>query len=80
MERMAKPSTSRKSRSGPATRRPKPDVVHSSIYLPRAAWRALRKIAAETDSKVHDLVLNGVDAVLRRHGRPSIDELKGEEI
>jgi hypothetical protein len=61
-----------------APRRPneRPSVVHSSIYLPQPVYEALRKIAFEERAKIHDLVLEGIDAMLRRRGYPSIDSLK----
>lgn len=64
-------------RSRPAVPQPKKaDIVHTSIYLPRSAWRALREIAAKEDVKVHDLFIEGVDAILKRHGMASISEMK----
>ena len=44
------------------------DVVHSSIYVPKPAYRKLREIALARECKVHDLILDGIDAVLREHG------------
>jgi len=43
--------------------------------LPRLVWRALREIALEPNEKVHDLILDDIDSVLKRHGRPSVAEL-----
>lgn len=58
-----------------ASRKPRPDIVHTSIYLPKAVHRALREIAFTTDRKVHDLVLDGLNRVLQEHGKPSVAEL-----
>lgn len=55
-----------------AGRRATPDVVHTSIYLPRDAHQKLREIAFTTDRKVHDLIMEGVDQILRRHGHPPL--------
>jgi hypothetical protein len=63
--------------AAPAGRRPRPDVVHSSVYLPKRVHRHLREIAFTRDVKVHDLILEGIDEVLRRHGHPGVAELKG---
>jgi hypothetical protein len=51
-------------------------VVHSSPYLPEPVHEALRKIAFEERLKIHDVVLEGIDAALRRRGYPSIENLK----
>ncbi len=53
-----------------------PSIVHSSIYLPEPVYEALRKIAFDERLKIHDLVMEGIDLVLRRRGYPSIDGLK----
>jgi hypothetical protein len=51
-------------------------IVHSSLYLPEPVYEALRKIAFEERVKIHDLVLEGIDAALRRRGYPSVESLK----
>jgi hypothetical protein len=51
-------------------------VVHSSLYLPEPVHEALRKIAFDERLKIHDVVLEGIDAALRRRGYPSIENLK----
>jgi hypothetical protein len=50
--------------------------VHSSLYLPDAVYEALREIAFHERVKIHDLVMQGIDAVLKKRGYPSIDYLK----
>jgi hypothetical protein len=40
----------------PPPRQTRPDIVHSSIYVPKAAYRKLREIALGRECKVHDLV------------------------
>ena len=37
-----------------------------------AVKRALRRTAAELDIKTHDLVLEGIDLVLKKHGKTTI--------
>jgi hypothetical protein len=54
----------------------RPSVVHSSLYLPEPVYEALRKIAFDERLKIHDLVMEGIDAALRRRGYPSIESLK----
>ena len=51
-------------------------IIHSSIYLPEPVYEALRKIAFEERLKIHDIVLEGIEAALRRRGYPSVDSLK----
>jgi hypothetical protein len=41
------------------------------LYLPEPVYESLRKIAFEERLKIHDLVLEGIDAALRRRGYPS---------
>jgi hypothetical protein len=60
--------------SGAAQR---PRVVHSSLYLPGPVYEILRKIAFEERLKIHDLAIEGLDAVLRPRGYPSVENLKG---
>lgn len=61
----------------PAGRRARPEVVHTSLYLPREVHRRLREIAFTRDVKVHDVIMEGIDEVLRKHGHPSVGALKG---
>ena len=51
-------------------------LMHSSIYVPKPAYRKLREIALARECKVHDLILDGIDVVLREHGHPTTAELK----
>lgn len=69
----------RKARSSeaPSGARQRPPVVHSSLYLPEPVYEVLRKIAFEERLKIHDLAIEGLDAVLRRRGYPSVENLKG---
>jgi hypothetical protein len=54
----------------------RPAVVHSSLYLPEPVYEALRTIAFDERVKIHDLAIEGIDAVLRRRGLPAVDALK----
>lgn len=60
----------------PAGRRARPDVVHTSVYLPKEVHRRLREIAFTRDVKVHDVIMEGIDAALQKHGHPSVSSLK----
>jgi hypothetical protein len=54
----------------------RPAVIHSSLYLPAPVYEVLRKIAFDERAKIHDLVMQGIEAVLRKRGYPSVDDLK----
>jgi hypothetical protein len=60
----------------PAGRRPRPDIVHSSLYLPEPVYEALREVAFKERRKIHDIVMQGIDFALKKRGFPSIDDLK----
>ena len=64
----------------PPPRQTRPDIVHSSIYVPKVAYRKLREIALARECKVHDLVLDGIDSVLREHGHPTTAELRAKAL
>ena len=49
---------------------------NSNRYLPGPVYEALRKIAFEERLKIHDIVLEGIDAALRRRGYASVENLK----
>jgi hypothetical protein len=78
MAKRSHPTAGRRAGASGAARKPsdKPAIVHSSLYLPEAVYEALRKIAYDERLKIHDLVLEGIDAALRRRGYPSIESLK----
>jgi hypothetical protein len=58
---------------------PRPDVVHSSLYLPKPVYEALREAAFKERCKIHDLVMEGIGLALRKRGHPSIDALKARK-
>src|SRR5262249_4779978 len=60
----------------PAGRRPKPDIVHTSVYLPEAVYEALREAAFKERCKIHDLIMQGIGMALRKRGYPPLDDLK----
>ena len=64
-----------KAQDAPPGRKPRPDVVHSSVYLPEAVYEALREAAFKERVKIHDIVLEGIGAALKRRGYPSIEQL-----
>jgi hypothetical protein len=50
-------------------------VMRTSLYLPRAVHDVLREIAFHERLKIHDLLREGIDEVLRNRHYPSFDEL-----
>ena len=68
-------------RGTPATplgRRPRPDTKHTSIYLPEAAYEALRQVAFDERRKIHDVLIEGVELALRKRGYPALAEMKAK--
>lgn len=68
---------------GPSTEapapRPKPkgpDIVHTSLYVPKAAYRKLQEIALLQERKVHDIIMDGIDTVLGQHGHAPTERRK----
>jgi hypothetical protein len=59
-------------------RRPRPDIVHTSVYLHEAAYETLRRIAFDDRRKIHDLIMEGVGLVFRKRGYAPLDELKAK--
>ena len=78
MARRSTPTTRKRIGATSAARKPteRPSIVHSSLYLPEPVYEALRKIAFDERAKIHDIVLEGIDAALRRRGYPSVESLK----
>lgn len=59
-----------------AGRQPRPDIVHSSLYLPEAVYEALRETAFKERCKIHDVVLEGIGLALRKRGYEPMEQLK----
>jgi hypothetical protein len=53
-----------------------PDIVHTSIYVPKAAYRKLQEIALVQERKVHDIIMDGIDTVLGQHGHAPTERRK----
>src|SRR5215813_3671142 len=55
----------------PAGRWPPSDIKHTSVYLPEAAYEALRQVAFDERRKIHDLLVEGVELIQirRKHRR-----------
>ena len=44
------------------------DVQHTSVYIPIPAYDRLREIAFTERKKVHDLIMEGLDKVIKSRG------------
>ncbi|MCB8835816.1 hypothetical protein [Aurantimonas sp. VKM B-3413] len=55
------------------------EVIKTSTYLPRPVHDVLREIAFHERSKVHDLLMEGVEHVLKSRRHPSVAELKAQD-
>lgn len=51
-------------------RAPRPDVQHTSVYIPRPAYERLREIAFAERRKIHELLMQGIDLVIAERGHP----------
>jgi len=63
------PASGSRGSAKPGGRHPRPDIVHTSLYLPDALYEALRKVAFQERRKIHDIVLEGIELALRKRGR-----------
>jgi len=52
----------------PTGRWPPSGIKHTSVYLPEAAYEALRKVAFDERCKIHDLLIEGVELALKQRG------------
>jgi hypothetical protein len=75
-KRRRSPASRGSSPAKPASRWSRPDVVHTSCYLPAPAYEALRKAAFDERRKIHDLLMEGVELALNKRGYPALAELK----
>ena len=53
----------------PASRKARPGIIHTSVYLPEATHEALRQAAFEERRKIHDIMIEGIELALRKRGR-----------
>ena len=64
----------------PAGRWSRQDIKHTSVYLPEAAYEALRQVAFDERPKIHDLLMEGVELALKKHGYPALAEMKAKSL
>ncbi len=79
---MAKRRRSRASQGSapvrPASRWSREGIKHTSVYLPEAAYEALRQVAFDERRKIHDLLLEGVELALKKRGYPTLADMKAK--
>ena len=61
-----------------AGRWPRSDIKHTSVYLPEAAYEALRQVAFDERRKIHDLLMEGVELALKKRGYPALADMKAK--
>jgi hypothetical protein len=62
----------------PAGRWTRADIKHTSVYLPEAAYEALRRVAFDERRKIHDLLIEGVELVLKKRGYHTLADMKAK--
>jgi hypothetical protein len=56
----------------------RPGIKHTSVYLPEAAYEALRQVAFDERCKIHDLLIEGVELALRKRGYSTLADMKAK--
>jgi hypothetical protein len=64
--------------ASPITCWTRPDIKHTSVYLPEAAYEALRQVAFDERCKIHDLLMEGVELALKKRGYPALGDMKAK--
>ena len=52
--------------------------AHTSLYISKGVQRMIRRIAADLDRKPHDVLLEAINDVLIKYGKPSIADIDGQ--
>jgi hypothetical protein len=74
-KRRRSPASEKSVQTTPSGRRPRPGIVHTSVYLPEAAYEALRQVAFDERCKIHDLLMEGVELALKKRGYPALGDM-----
>jgi hypothetical protein len=75
-KRRRSPASQGNAPAKPASRWARPDIKHTSVYLPEAAYEALRQVAFDERCKIHDLLMEGVELALKKRGYPALADMK----
>jgi hypothetical protein len=71
-KRRRSPDSQGRAPAKPAGRWTRPDIKHTSVYLPVAAYEALRQVAFNERRKIHDLLMEGVELTLKSVDSPRL--------
>jgi hypothetical protein len=77
-KRRRSPASQGSATAKPAGRWPRSDIKHTSVYLPEAAYEALRRVAFDERRKIHDLLMEGVELALKKRGYPALADMKAK--
>jgi hypothetical protein len=77
-KRRRSPESQGRTPAKPAGRWARPDIKHTSVYLPEAAYEALRQVAFDERRKIHDLLIEGVELALKKRGYPALADMKAK--
>jgi hypothetical protein len=77
-KRRRSPASQGSATAKPASRWTRPDIKHTSVYLPEAAYEALRQVAFDERRKIHDPLIEGVELALKKRGYPALAEMKAK--
>jgi hypothetical protein len=77
-KRRRSPDSQGRAPAKPAGRWTRPDIKHTSVYLPEAAYEALRQVAFDERRKIHDLLIEGVELALKKRGYPALSDMKAK--
>jgi len=77
-KRRRSPASGGSAPAKPTDRWPRSDIKHTSVYLPEAAYEALRQVAFDERRKIHDLLMEGVELALKKRGYPTLADMKAK--
>jgi hypothetical protein len=77
-KRRRSPDSQGRAPAKPAGRWTRPDIKHTSVYLPEAAYEALRQVAFDERRKIHDLLIEGVELALRKRRYCTLADMKAK--
>lgn len=56
----------------------KPQIEKATVYMPRAAMKRIKQMALDQDKRINDLLQEGINLMLAKHGQPSLEEFEGK--
>ena len=77
-KRRRSPASQGSATAKPTSRWTRADIKHTSVYLPEAAYEALRQIAFDERRRIHDLLMEGVELALKKRGYPTLADMKAK--